>query len=66
VRGGYRELNLVELLRDPLVRLLMTSDGVTDAAMCSLLRTVRGERRAAHNGDAIDTGVLYPCVPLCS
>ena len=41
----FQELSLLDLLQDPLVRLLMTRDGVTDAAMCSLLSTIRSEWR---------------------
>jgi hypothetical protein len=40
VHVRFREPSLFELLQDPLVRLLMTSDGVTDAAMCRLFGTI--------------------------
>ena len=42
----FQEPSLLELLQDPLVRLLMTRDGVTDAAMCRLFGTI-SERAAS-------------------
>jgi hypothetical protein len=39
------ELTLAELLDDPLVRLLMASDGVKDTALRSLIETIRHARR---------------------
>jgi hypothetical protein len=41
----FRELNLMDLLRDPLVHLVMASDGVTGTALCRVIETVRRERR---------------------
>jgi hypothetical protein len=50
---GFQEPTLLELLRDPLVRLLMTRDGVTDAMMCSLLGAIRSGRRAADGREGV-------------
>lgn len=41
----FSELSLAELLDDPLVQLLMASDGVKDTALRSLIRTIRHARR---------------------
>jgi hypothetical protein len=40
------ELTLAELLNDPLVHLLMASDGVKDTALRSSIETIRHARRA--------------------
>jgi hypothetical protein len=55
VHVRFQELSLLDLLQDPLVRLLMTRDGVTDAAMCSLFGTIRGGRRAADGREGVVT-----------
>jgi hypothetical protein len=41
----FPELSLAELLDDPLVQLLMASDGVKDTALRSLIQTIRHARR---------------------
>jgi hypothetical protein len=41
----FPELSLAELLDDPLVQLLMASDGVKDAALRSLIRTMDDTKR---------------------
>jgi len=43
------EPNLQEVLEDPLVHLLMASDGVTDATLRNLVQAVRREQRPAHH-----------------
>jgi hypothetical protein len=45
------ELSLAELLDDPLVRLLMASDGVEDTALRSLIQTIRQARRTRQDDD---------------
>jgi hypothetical protein len=52
----FPELSLAELLDDPLVQLLMASDGVKDAALRSLIRTIRYARRTTQNDDASHAG----------
>jgi hypothetical protein len=47
----FSELSLAELLDDPLVHLLMASDGVKDAALRSLIRTIRRARRTRRDDD---------------
>jgi hypothetical protein len=39
--GSDEELGLVDLMRDPLIRLVMQSDGVTEQAMMALIDQVR-------------------------
>jgi hypothetical protein len=39
VHVRFQEQSLLELFQDPLVRLLMSRGGATDAAMCSLFGT---------------------------
>lgn len=41
----FREMSLDELLNDPLVQLLMASDGVEDAALRHFIETIRRARR---------------------
>jgi hypothetical protein len=52
MHAHFPELSLAELLDDPLVQLLMASDGVTDAALRSLIRTIRDARRT-RQGDEV-------------
>jgi hypothetical protein len=40
VHVRFQEQSLLELFQDPLVRLLMSRGGATDAAMCSLFGTI--------------------------
>jgi hypothetical protein len=40
----FPELSLAELLDDPLVQLLMASDGVKDTALRNLIQTIRHAR----------------------
>jgi hypothetical protein len=47
----FPELSLAELLDDPLVQLVMASDGVKDAALRSLIQTVRHARRTRQEDD---------------
>ena len=47
------EPSLAELLDDPLVQLLMASDGISDSTMRRLIRTIREARRASHSADDI-------------
>ena len=47
----FPELSLAELLDDPLVHLLMASDGVKDTALRSLIRTIRHARRTRQDDD---------------
>jgi hypothetical protein len=47
----FPELSLAELLDDPLVRLLMASDGVNDTALRSLVQTVRHARGMRQDDD---------------
>ena len=51
----FREPSLAELIQDPLVRRLMASDGVTDAALSGLIRTVRPEQ-AAYDYESVACG----------
>jgi hypothetical protein len=50
------ELSLAELLDDPLVQLLMASDGVKEAALRSLIRTIRQARRTSRDDDVSNVG----------
>jgi hypothetical protein len=52
----FPELSLAELLDDPLVQLLMASDGVKDAALRSLIRTIRQARRPSQDDDVSHAG----------
>jgi hypothetical protein len=45
------EPSLAELLDDPLVQLLMASDGVKDTALRRLIQTIRHARRTRQDGD---------------
>ena len=45
------ELSLAELLDDPLVQLVMASDGVSDTALRSLIQTVRHALRTRQDDD---------------
>jgi hypothetical protein len=56
----FREPSLAELLEDPLVRRLMASDGVTDAALSGLIKTVRPEQ-AMHDYESIACGPNSCC-----
>ena len=47
----FPEPTLAELLDDPLVRLVMASDGVKDAALRGLIKTVRHARRTRRDDD---------------
>jgi hypothetical protein len=60
MRTACHEPDLGELLRDPLVRQLMASDGVTDAAMCNLIGKVRRDRPAAVGNNEIVRPTLCP------
>jgi hypothetical protein len=52
----FPELNLAELLDDPLVQLVMASDGVKDVALRSLIQTVRHARRTRQDDDVSHAG----------
>jgi hypothetical protein len=49
VQVRFREPSLLELLKDPLVRLVMARDGVTDAALRKLICTIQHGRRTPHD-----------------
>jgi hypothetical protein len=53
----FPELSLAELLDDPLVQLLMASDGVKDAALRSLIQTIRHARRTRQDDDVSHAGL---------
>jgi hypothetical protein len=52
----FPELSLAELLDDPLVQLLMARDGVKDAALRSLIQTIRYARRTRQDDDLNHAG----------
>jgi hypothetical protein len=52
----FPELSLAELLDDPLVQLLMARDGVKDAALRSLIQTIRYARRTRQDDDVNHAG----------
>jgi hypothetical protein len=53
----FPEPSLAELLEDPLVQLLMASDGVKDTALRSLIQTIRHARRTRQDDDVSHAGV---------
>jgi len=57
--AGCHELNLGELLRDPLIRQLMASDGITERAICNLIGKVRRDRSATRDNNGIDAAALF-------
>jgi hypothetical protein len=58
MRAGCHEPNLGELLRDPLVRQLMASDGITETAMCNLIGKVRRDRWATKENNGVDAAAF--------
>lgn len=56
----FTELSLAELLDDPLVRLVMASDGVDAAAFRRLIQAVRWARRARQIDDVRRAADLLP------
>ena len=59
----FPELNLAELLDDPLVQLVMASDGVKDTALRSLIQTVRHARRTRQDADVSHAGLGHEGPP---
>ena len=52
----FPEPSLAELLDDPLVQLLMTADGVEEAALRNLIGTIRQARRTSRDDDVSHAG----------
>jgi hypothetical protein len=57
----FPELSLAELLDDPLVHLLMASDGVKDTALRSLIQTIRHARRTMKSDRLADARARNAC-----
>lgn len=54
----FGEPDLREVLTDPLVRLVMASDGVTERAVCKLIGAVRQGQQPRGSSD-VGKGALY-------